>query len=121
MLTTKLVIRLLDAANAVIGWTEHSAIVRGDGTLRAAAPVSCLIDAPGWVETISIHWADVNVETRVAPPGGPIAVRVGDSVTLYEKHAALLTIGTPPANLPPVVLRQTVAVAVPMAALGAQG
>ena len=69
-ITSKLVLRLLDADGHLLGWCQHDAAVKGDGLLRAAGVVVLVLDAPGVPTSLSIHWADVNSEIRVPMPAG---------------------------------------------------
>lgn len=114
---TKLVIRVLDdASGALLGWVAHQAAIRGDGCLRASAPVIVSIRAPGRTGAVSVHWADLNTETRWPMPGR--AVAPGDTLTLFEPHAVILTVGTPPSGLPELVVGRQV-VGIPSGGVGA--
>lgn len=108
--------RVLDAANHLLGWTEVQAEARGDGKLWTTEPVTVLCDA-GHAEVLSIHWCDVNVETRVpfvADIGTPTIVRV------YPAGTPVITVGEMPGPLPPVTVRST-AVGIPVGQMGARG
>lgn len=116
---TKLVCRVLDREGLLLGWCAHEAILRGDGCLRASSPVSLTIDESGMPEVLSIHWTDVNVETRSPMPAVPLGR--GDSITVFATNAVMIQAGAPPVQrLPPVTVRHT-AVAVPVGQLGASG
>lgn len=117
-MTTKVVVRVLDAAERLLGAAVHPAVVPGDGCLRASAPVVCGIAAAGQPATISVHWCDVNVETRV-PLGGP-GVRAGELLEVFPSGAPLITVGPMPNALPPVVVGGA-AVAVPAGGMGTHG
>lgn len=115
---TKLVLRLLAADGSLLGWTEVQAEGR-EGALWAIRPVAVCIEAAGVPETVSVHWADVNVEVRV-PCTVTSAVTPGQIVGLpYGDGAPLITLGAPARGLPPVTVRQTVAIGVPSAVIGA--
>lgn len=118
-MTTKVVIRAVDGSGHLLGWTECLAVARGDGCLRAPAPVAVPIDAAGTVTAISIHWADVHVEAR--SPVLPTALEPGDTLTPFQKGDPLIVVGPIPGPLPPVTTRSRVAVAMPVAAIGARG
>jgi len=115
-MTTKLVIRLLDAAGSLIGWTEHQAAVPGDGTLRAAADVIIVASASGYPITASVHWADINTETRITIPAMPLSA--GESLALFTKGSTILVVGQMPQNLAPVTVGRAV-VSVPAGGVGA--
>lgn len=116
-MTTKLVIRLLDAAGEqLLGWAEVRALARGDGCLWATHPVLVPIDVAGTVGWLSIHWADVHVESRV--PIDPHPVTSGSAWAAPFDVEPVLRIGTPPVSLPPVTARSTVRIGVPTGGLG---
>lgn len=116
---TKLVCRVLDADGRLLGWCAHDASVRGDGFLRASRDVAVVITHAGTPSEMSIHWADVNVETRVPMP--PMAVQAGHAYTVFQANAPMLQAGQPPVQrLPPVTVDGTY-VAVPVGQLGASG
>lgn len=118
-MTTKLVLRVLDAQGQLLGWTAVDAEARGDGTLRATRPVSVLMDAAGTPDTVSIHWADVNVEVRVPCQGGqPLAPGVWLVLHEYEREP-MIRLGTPAGGLPPVTVKQSVAIGVPVSVVAA--
>jgi hypothetical protein len=116
----KLVIRLLDAEGALLGWQEHWARVKGDGCLRADGPVTIPVDTAGVPTTLSTHWTDLNVEVRV-PFTAPVSVTPGDELRVFEPGAALIQAGTPPGHLPAVTVKRRIAVAVPVGGLGVVG
>lgn len=113
---TKLVLRLLTAENALLGWTEHQAIALGDGCLRATSYVGIPVDAAGVPVCVSIHWADVHVETSVPCP--PTTLHVGEWVPVFEAGVPMVTLGAPPVGLPAVTLKQSVSIGIPVGQLG---
>ena len=118
---TKLVCRLLDADDQMLGWCWHIAAMRGDGCLRSTLPVVLDVDESGTGVVLSVHWADMNVETRIQMPV-PFMVKRGDSLTIFPSNAPMLQAGTPPEKrLPPVSTRQAIDVTVPVGSLGALG
>lgn len=120
MLTTKLVVRVLDAGGELLGWTEVLAQIRGDGCLWAPSPLSAVtITSDGTPHEVSVHWADVNVETRSPAPPPPRAMRAGDVLRL-EWPGPIMRIGPMPVALPPVTVGRSVAVGVPTGAVGAR-
>lgn len=116
---TKLVCRLLDADNKMLGWCWHIAAMRGDGCLRATIPVVMDVDEDGAPTTLSVHWADMNVETRVPMP--KLTVTRGQSLVIFQPHAAMLRAGEPPTQRLPPVTTKAVSVAVPVGQLGGAG
>ena len=118
-MTAKIVCRMLDAENRLLGWTEHHAAVRGDGRLRAEGPVAIEVEANGAPLSISMHWADVNVEARV-PCAVPF-VKKGDTVTIFPHGAAMIVLGEPPVGLPAVTVGRPVAIGFPVGQMGARG
>ena len=113
---TKIVLRLLDAEGALLGAVVHDAAIKGDGCLRAAGPVVVTVAQTGCPAVLSLHWCDVNVETRIAAPVP--WVTTGQVVTLFDRDAPLIVVGPMPASLPPIVVG-AVTVAVPAGGLGA--
>jgi hypothetical protein len=118
-MVTKLVIRLLDANGLLLGWKAVMALARGDGQLWAQEPVRVPIELSGWVTQVSTHWADVNVESRVALPE-PIAVQAGKA-TVDLGIGVLLVVGPMPGELPPVTVRDEIVVAPPIGSLAGVG
>ncbi len=123
MMNTKIVCRLLDAGNRLLGWTEHYAAVRGDGCLRADGPVVIPVDVSGVPVTVSLHWADVNVETRapLKEYAGSVDARVGDHVHCYRHDDIMITLGPVPVGLHQVTVGRPVAIGVPVGQMGARG
>ena len=117
-MTTKLVIRVMDAGGAMLGSVVHHAAVKGDGCLRAAGPVVVGVAQSGFPTYVSLHWADLNVEVRVSSPFG--SLQAGEIVTLFPSDAPLITVGQMPGPLPPIVVGTSVAVEIPVGGIGAR-
>lgn len=120
-MTHKLVLRLLDADGALLTWTAVEAIARGDGALWSPTPeLACdPCERSGTPATLSIHWADVNVETRV--PITMPAVREGDPYVALQFHdQPIVRLGQPASGLAPVTMRRAAAVRVPVGLMGAR-
>lgn len=114
ILSTKLVIRLLDAQNQLLGWCAHDARSLGDGRLRADGPVHLVMRASGVVTTASIHWADINTVT-VIPLAKEKGVTAGDGYQLFQDGDEMVRIGEPPeSRLPPVTIGQDVTIGIPI-------
>jgi uncharacterized membrane protein len=116
MLTTKLVIRLLDFHGRLLGWAEVQAAIRGDGTLFVAQPTHIMVETEGQPASISVHWVDVNVETRMPTPI-TTWVTLGQIVTLTGDWTALI-VGPAAGGLPPVTVKAPVSLAIPQGRLG---
>jgi hypothetical protein len=113
-----MVCRLLDAQGQLLGWVEHYARIRGDGCLRADGDVSILVECDGMAAVASLHWADVNAETRVPLD---VKVKAGDTLTIFRRGSVMVVVGRIPEGLPPVTVRNVVSVGIPVGMLGAQG
>jgi hypothetical protein len=116
MLTTKLVVRALDAGGALIGWAEATGEARGDGNLTVTKPTLIALELPGVPVSVSVHWADVNVAVTV-----PVDTRqlLGRLLMIPGEWVALVC--GPMANgLPPVTVSTPVTVGVPVGSLGAR-
>lgn len=118
MLTTKLVIRILDPEEQLLGWAEAYAVARGDGTLWVERPTPIMIEVEGLPRYISVHWCDVNVETR-ATTDFTAAISTGNTLTMPGDWTAIV-VGPMAGGLPPVTVRNNVAVMMPVGALGAR-
>ena len=118
MTTTKVVIRLLDASGALLGWEQHQAAVRGDGCLRAQSVVTIPIERDGAAAIVSVHWADLNVEIRMA-----VSIAVKDRATLavFQAEDVIMLVGQMPKGLPAVTLRAPVSVPLLAGGMGASG
>ena len=115
---TKIVCRLLDAADEMLGWAEVQAITRGDGLLRAPRnPVVVPIDVTGVTACVSLHWCDLNVEVRIPIASTPVTV--GAMFLIFEAYAEMIRVGTPPTRLAVTSTRQHMEIHVPVGGLGA--
>lgn len=116
-MTTKIVCRVLDAENNLLGWTLVWAVARGDGQLWSDGPVTIPIERAGDAVTLSLHWCDVHTETRVPLQ---VAVQAGQPLTVYPEATPIITVGMVPGPLPAVTVG-SVAIAVPVGQMGATG
>lgn len=119
MLTTKLVIRLLDADGVLLGWAEALGEARGDGIITVAAPTLIAVEEIGRPCAVSVHWCDVNVEIR-QPIEHPQVVFPGQAFTIPAEWAAIVC-GKMPSGLPPVTVRSPVRIEMLPGAIGAKG
>lgn len=114
MLTTKVVVRVLDVEGALLGWCAVQAEARGDGCLWAPSETVVPFDANGRAATLSLHLADFHIEHRMAID---VPASIGDGVKLSQP---LIKLGDTPGYLPPVTVRAApVAIAMPVGTLGA--
>lgn len=104
-MTTKLILRCLDADGALLGWTQVDAAVRGDGKLWSPGPVIVTPMQSGICAVLSVHWCDVNVEVRQACSETLVA---GVPSILHAQSAPLITVGPMPGALPPVTVGSVV-------------
>lgn len=118
MLKTKLVVRMLDAAEQLIGWAEVSGQARGDGKLWVEEPTLVMIERDGVIAYLSVHWCDVNVEIRSAIERA--AVTAGQLLRLPGDWEAI-AVGPAAGGLPSVTVRTPVEVRIPVGTIGAKG
>lgn len=118
MLKTKLVIRMLDAAEELIGWAEAAGQARGDGKLWVEEPTLVMIERDAVIAYLSVHWCDVNVEIRSAVELAKVTA--GQLLRLPGDWEAIV-VGPAAGGLPSVTVRTPVEVRVPVGAFGAKG
>ena len=118
-MTTKVIVRLLTADQSLLGWAEVQAVMRGDGRLWSPGPVSVPIEQAGALAVLSVHWADVNVESHSA--FGNHGVQLGEIVPVFPAASPILIIGPMPGFLPAVTTRGSVAIPLEPAQMGARG
>ena len=118
MLTTKLIVRVLDDDGALLAWTEVMAEARGDGCLwpKAQTFTAC-VEQSGTPASLSVHWADVNIEVRTPLAAGTLVA--GAPVTLSFHGQPAMIVGQMPGALPPVTVRAPISISMPVGALGA--
>jgi hypothetical protein len=114
MLTTKVVVRLMDDTHTLLGWAVVDAEARGDGCLWAPQTVVVPFDLDGRATVLSLHLADFHIEHRTS-----IAIDAvrGRSVSLEQP---LLKLGDVPKHLPGVSTRSPAAIVIPTGTLGAR-
>ncbi len=118
-MTTKVVVRLLDPDQHLLGWTEVQAIARGDGRLWSPGVVRLPVEASGVAAYVSVHWADVHVEQRAKLDRHPVSP--GEIVTVFPHASPIFTVGPIPGYLPAVTIHRQASIILPVAQLGAQG
>ena len=118
MLETKLVIRILDRQEQLLGWAEVVGEARGDGKIWIKDPTHILIEQDGVTGFHSIHWCDVNVEIRTLVE--PRKVKLGDVLVIDGEHEAI-NCGPAAGGLPPVTVRTPVTIGIPVGSLNGRG
>jgi len=118
-MTAKIVCRLLDINGQMLGWNEHHASMPGDGTLRADGPVQIYIDHDGLPTVVSLHWTDVNVETRIPCPA--VRAKQGEALIVFASGDPIIRLGVPPVGLPLVTVGRPVQVGIPAGQMGSRG
>lgn len=116
----KIVLRLLDDDDALLGWTEIQAQARGDGCLWSPGPVVVVTDTSGVPAVVSLHWCEVNTEVRLPLPESRL-VAAGQPLQLYDRATPIIVCGKVPGRLPAVTLRKPVAITVPVQQMGVRG
>jgi hypothetical protein len=119
-MVAKLVLRLLDRDDRMLGWAEATAMAPGDGTLRVLPSTLIPVEHSGLPHCISVHWCDINIEWRVTmglDPSPSQVVMAGNFFTVDGNWTALI-LGPAAGGLPPVTVRAPISVAVPQGRLG---
>ncbi len=114
-MTTKLIVRAIDANGEMLGWAEVYADMFGDGNLTVARPTVIPIEQEGLLAFTSVHWCDVNVEIRTPTPHR--AVSVGHHVNIPAPWVAIV-VGPPAGGLPPITVRTPIEIGLPVGQLG---
>lgn len=116
-MTTKLVVRVLDAEGALLAWAPVWALAKGDGCLWVSETYQAAVETPGTPAFLSVHWADINIEIRQPFAGQPLAV--GQLINLHWDGPVII-VGPAAGGLPPVTVRGAVQIGVPAGSLGAK-
>jgi hypothetical protein len=111
----KLIVRLLDAAGALLAWAAVQAEANGDGHLRPLEPFDALASHSGDAVLLVLHWPDLHIQKRAEVQAQIVA---GARVTFVVPPWA---IPSDEGLLPAVTVGQPIAVAVPPGALGVVG
>ncbi len=110
-MSVKLVVRVLDADNRLLAWVPVWAEMRGDRGLHVTGVYSAPVEAVGVPVILSVHWTDMNVQSRVLLTDHP-RVEPGMVVPLSWPGPAI-TVGSDEGPLPAVTVRQAVTIAPP--------
>jgi hypothetical protein len=114
----KLHLRVIDAAEGLLGWAEVFAYAKGDGQLWVRDAVVVVPDVSGVAATLSVQWVDLNVEARSAM--APTAVAAGVPLVAWPA-GPIFRVGPQAGGLPPVTVKTSVALAVPVGSLAGVG
>lgn len=118
MLITKLVVRVLDAGGQLLAWTEVQGEARGDGCLRSDRVWPAAVTCTGVPASLSVHWADLNVEVCLPPPAALLRpVSAGEVIALVWTNEPIIRVGQMPQSLAPVTVG-SVSVSVPVGKVG---
>lgn len=121
-MTAKFVVRLLDVDNRLLAWAEVWASARPQSGRAScafwpAAPTKFVIEAHGTAAKVSIHWADLDVARENAVIDGP-TVEPGQVFDFGWVEPVWLVSGMRDVVLPPVTIRESVAIGVPTGGIG---
>lgn len=121
----RFVVRLLDASDNLLAWTEVEAEARpqdraGSCPFFAVAPTLFEVEQSGRVARVAVHWPDLDV-ARVTTPVAELDVRAGDVVNYAWIEPVWLVPGMRDVALPAVTVRKSVAIGVPSGGLRAGG
>jgi hypothetical protein len=103
----KLVARILDVDNRLLAWAPVLAETRGDRCLWATQAAQAPVERAGTPVTLSVHWPDMNVQTRVPMPSE--AVEPGRLIALSWDQP-IFRFGSDDGPLPGVTVRAPVVV-----------
>lgn len=123
-MTQRFIVRLLDADGALLSWTEVWAEAKPQGRPRSTpffpvGPTQFVIERDGLASQITIHWADLDV-ARVGPEMQATPVQVGQVFTFTWLGPVWMVEGSKvEVPMPPVTVRQSVAIKPPTGALAA--
>ena len=112
---TKLIVRILNEQEEMLGWAEAVGHARGDGKIWVDAPTQVFIEESGVVFYLSVHWCDVNVEIRSRVD--PASVIKNNMLELPGDWPAI-TCGPAAGGLPPVTVRAPIVIGIPVGAMG---
>ena len=122
-MTARFIVRLLDAAGALLAWAEVTAAAQpqdraGSCPFWPTGPTEFVIDAAGAVTQVAIHWPDLDVARLKALPA-PVPVQPGERRSLPWTEPIWLVAGMRDVPLPPVTVKGSVAITVPIGTLNA--
>ena len=120
----KFVVRLLDAAGALLAWATVYArpspqpAPAASCPFLAPGPTTFVIESDGLAVALSIHWCDLDVARLQMLD--PVQVQAGQVFAFAWLEPLWLVAGMRDVPLPPVTVRAPVAITVPLGQLTAQ-
>ena len=122
-MTARFTLRLLDADNTLLAWTEITATAKpqihaGSCPFWADEPIQFLIERDGIAARVSYHWRALDV-ARVVDLNTPCAVKAGETRTPVMLEPVWLVPGMRDVPLPSVTVRESVTISPPVGAMGA--
>lgn len=126
MAREKFVVRLLNAKDELLGWAEVYAepSPQERGASCPYWPVTgrltkIPIDRAGNASQFTVHWCDLDV-ARLVSINAPLAVKPGQTADWIWLEPIWLVPGQRDVPLPPVTVRESVTISVPMGDLAAR-
>jgi hypothetical protein len=119
----KFVVRLLDAAGALLAWATVYATAKPQSTAAScpfwsATNTSFVIEQDGLASRLSVHWCDLDV-ARQQVLVEPVLVTAGQVYTFAWLEPVWLVPGMRDVPLPPVTVRAPVVLKPPVGSLAA--
>lgn len=101
----RFVLRLLDAADGLLGWTEVLARPCPGGAFHADDAVGLVVDRDGQAASVTVHWTELDIARRVTVP--VMAVRAGVRLRLdWPENIVWRVHGEADVPRPPVTVRR---------------
>lgn len=117
-MTVKLVVRVLDADNRLLGWAAVPGHMPGDRCLWVRGNHPVKLTAEGTPAFLSVHWCDLGVQSRMAWTGAP----VGQShILLLHWDGPVMRFASDEGPLPGVTVEAPVALETPTGNLSGTG
>lgn len=113
----KFVIRILDASHALLAWAEvHGECRPGGCVMPATATVPMLVERDGRAASVTVEWCDLNL-ARQEDFLGETDLRAGQMGQFHWIKPLWVVPGEANVPLPPVTVRQSVTIGVPVGSL----
>lgn len=125
-MTARFIVRLMDAAGALLAWAEVHATARPQGRPRSTPffpdeLTRFVIEQDGVASQVSVHWADLDV-VRVGPELSPTPVQAGQVFDFTWIGPVWMVEGSKvDVPMPTITIRKSVAISVPPGMMGATG
>jgi hypothetical protein len=122
---TKFVFRVLGAHDELLAWTTVHAqprpqVGRASCPFYPTSPTRFVVERDGIATSLAIHWCDLDIARR-AQVAAPTPMTVGQEYTWTWIEPVWLVSGMKEVPLPPVTVGKSVAIEVPVGALGVTG